>query len=300
MIERQNSGSPSADRRRINFLGCPMDLMTSREFLDEARTAIERRESARTIQFVNGNKVAKIAEDPAFASIMWRADYVLTDGQPMIPLARLLGVRVPERIDGIGLMSKILALCDEHGFRVFLLGAKQDVVEACAKRIHDDFPRVVICGIRNGYFDRADLPRIAAEVSSTRPDVLFLGMGSPAKEEIADEFRDAFGAPIIQGVGGSFDVLAGLVRRSPIWIQRIGFEWLYRVLQEPRRMFWRYATTNTVCLRVFAATFLKRCLGRPILELPATAVQSPVASQTRREHIVSEHEHSRDAHQRKR
>lgn len=259
--EQMVAAGAVATGRRVDFLGCPMDLLTTEQFLAEARAAIERRDHPRTIQFVNGNKVAKVAEDPEFKQVLWRADYVLTDGQPMIPLARCLGIRVPERIDGIGLMDRLLGLANERQFRVYLLGAKQEVVEACAARIRERFPGVVICGLRNGYFSKPELPAIAETVRASMPDILFLGIGSPMKEEIAVEYREAFGAPIIQGVGGSFDVIAGMVKRAPRWMQRVGLEWCYRVWQEPRRMFWRYATTNTTCLRVFARTWLRQSLG---------------------------------------
>lgn len=205
----------------------------------------------RIIQFVNANKVAQVREDSAMEQLMWRAHYVLADGQPILPMARLLGIRIPERIDGIGLMGKILALADRRGYSVFLLGAKQDIVEACISKIRRDYPGIRIAGYRNGYFKPDQAASVAAEVRAVQPDILFLGMGSPMKERFADQYAAELGAAVIQGVGGSFDVMAGLVKRAPIWIQRIGFEWLYRVWQEPRRMFWRYLKTNTQCLLAF-------------------------------------------------
>lgn len=252
-----------------------MDLLTSRQFLDDVRRLIAERASPRNVQFVNANKIAKIAEDKAFQQLMWRADYVLTDGQPMVPLARLLGIRVPERIDGIGLMHKLLQLADEQKYRVYLFGAKQEIIDACVARIQTDLPHVVIAGYRNGYFQRDELPAIAAAIKATQPDLLFLGLGSPMKEEMADQFREQFGATIIQGVGGSFDVMAGLVKRSPVWLQRLGLEWLYRVWQEPRRMFWRYAVTNAVCLRVFVGALVRRLLGQSPPQTPGVVGQLP-------------------------
>lgn len=243
---------------RADLLGCPVDLMTSTDFLHHVVELIEKRSSARNVQFVNANKIAKIAEDPSFGPLMWRADFVFADGQPMLPLARALGIRVPERIDGIGLMDKLLRLADMNGYRVFFLGAKQSILEACVEKIRREMPGVVIAGYRNGYFKSDELPEIVAGIRETRPDMVFLGMGSPTKEEIADRYRDEFGTVIVQGVGGSFDVMAGLVPRAPVWMQKVGMEWLFRVIQEPRRMFWRYAVTNAVCMRVFAIALLKR------------------------------------------
>ncbi len=253
------------DSRRIDFLGCPLDRMTSAELLDELKLKVRERSGANVIQFVNANKVAQVHGDPAMGRILRRADYVLADGQPILPMARLLGLKVPERIDGIGLVGKLLALADREKFSVYLLGAKQEVVEECVRRIEEDYPHLRVAGFRNGYFGADEIPEIAKAVAETKPDFLFLGMGSPMKERLADEWGHAFGATVIQGVGGSFDVMAGLVNRAPVWMQRIGMEWLYRILQEPRRMFGRYLKTNSVCLWMFWKAFLGRVfrIGRP-------------------------------------
>ena len=247
-------------QRRVKFLGCPVDCLTSGELLAELKEAIRDQLPTKVIQFVNANKVAMVRNEPAMGRILERADYVLADGQPMLPLAALLGITIPERIDGIGLMHKLLQLADSEGFSVYLLGARQEIVEECVRRIGLDFPWARIAGYRNGYFKESEIPTIAKAVRETAPDFLFLGMGSPIKEQFADEWKEQLGARVIQGVGGSFDVMAGMVRRAPRWVQRGGFEWLYRIIQEPRRMFWRYMKTNGSCLQVFGTAFVKRWL----------------------------------------
>jgi N-acetylglucosaminyldiphosphoundecaprenol N-acetyl-beta-D-mannosaminyltransferase len=224
--------------RRVNFLGCPLDLVTSEWLLTEISRNIEKRDRARVIQFVNANKVAQVSDDADMGRIMWRADYALADGQPMLPMARLLGLRVPERIDGIGLMGKLLRLANERRYSVFLLGAKEEVVKACADKIQRDYPNVRIAGYRNGYFKMDQADDVVRQVRAAKPDILFLGFGSPMKERFADKYAHELGASII-------------VKRAPVWIQRLGLEWLYRILQEPRRMFWRYTKTNAQCLWAF-------------------------------------------------
>jgi N-acetylglucosaminyldiphosphoundecaprenol N-acetyl-beta-D-mannosaminyltransferase len=240
------------------FLGCPVDCMTCEQLLGELSENVRTRGTPKVIQFVNANKVAMVRDDPEMGEILKRADYVLADGQPMLPMAKLLGVTIPERIDGIGLMHKILKLADQEGFSVYLLGAKQEIVEECVRRIAVDFPTVRVAGYRNGYFKSEEIPAVAEAVREVDPDILFLGMGSPMKEQLADQWSGQLGARVIQGVGGSFDVMAGMVRRAPEWMQRSGIEWLFRVVQEPRRMFWRYAKTNGSCLDLF----FKACVTR--------------------------------------
>jgi N-acetylglucosaminyldiphosphoundecaprenol N-acetyl-beta-D-mannosaminyltransferase len=251
------AAQPGKPRRSV-LMGCPVDLLTSAALLSELTLAIEKQSGPKVIQFINGNKIAQVRRDPDMERIMWRADYVLTDGQPLLPMGRLLGVRVPERIDGIGLMGKLLKLANERGYGVFLLGAKQSVLDTCLAKIQRDYPNVRIAGSRNGYFSEKEADGIMAQIRASRCDILFLGMGSPMKERFADRYAAELGATVIQGVGGSFDVMADLVKRAPVWVQRIGFEWAFRVLQEPRRMFWRYATTNARCLWIFVMAFTFR------------------------------------------
>ena len=191
---------------------------------------------------------------------MWSADLVLTDGKPMIPMARLLGYNVPERIDGIGLMLSILDLANTNKYRVFFLGAKQPIVEACVELSKTRYPDVTIAGYRNGYFLKENWSDIAKMISRADSDIVFLGLGSPTKEELGQYLKQKDAGRIIQGVGGSFDVMAGLVKRAPIWMQDIGLEWLYRIIQEPRRMFWRYVKTNSICLGIFFKTLFMRLL----------------------------------------
>jgi len=248
------------ETRRVEFLGCPVDCLTSGELLEELKSGILAKQPPRVIQFVNANKVAMVRKDAAMGAMLTRADYVLADGQPMLPMAALLGLHIPERIDGIGLMHRLLGLASREHFSVYLLGARQEILEECVRRIGLDFPGARIAGYRNGYFKEQEISGIAAEIRAAAPDILFLGMGSPMKERLADEWKDELGARVIQGVGGSFDVMAGTVKRAPRWMQRCGIEWFYRVLQEPRRMFWRYVRTNGACLWVFLKAFTNRWL----------------------------------------
>jgi len=242
--------------RRTVLMGCPVDLLTSTALLSELSQAIDSQSGPKVIQFINANKIAQVRNDSDMGRIMRKADYVLTDGQPLLPMARLLGVKVPERIDGIGLMGKLLKLADERRYSVYLLGAKQEVLDTCVAKIRKQYPNLRIAGSRNGYFSEKDTPGVVAQIRAAKPDLLFLGMGSPMKERFADRYAADLGATVIQGVGGSFDVMADLVKRAPVWVQRIGMEWMFRVIQEPRRMFWRYATTNATCLWVFARDFV--------------------------------------------
>jgi len=261
-LNRTGTRDLQGQSRRTVLMGCPVDLLTSAALLKELSEIIDAQSGPKVIQFINGNKIAQVRQDNEMERIMWKADYVLADGQPLLPMGRLLGVKLPERIDGIGLMGKMLKLANERKYSVYLLGAKQEVLDTCVAKIRSQYPNLRIAGSRNGYFSEKETPGVVAQIRETKPDMLFLGMGSPMKERFADRYAAELGATVIQGVGGSFDVMADLVKRAPVWVQRIGMEWLFRVVQEPRRMFWRYTTTNATCLSLFGRAFFMRLAGR--------------------------------------
>jgi N-acetylglucosaminyldiphosphoundecaprenol N-acetyl-beta-D-mannosaminyltransferase len=148
-------------------------------------------------------------------------------------------------VAGIDLFEALLGLADRERHAVYLLGARPEVLAAVERTIHERFPGARIAGSRDGYFDDSEAEQVAAEISRSGADLLFLGMTSPKKEVFIGRFGDGLGVPVVHGVGGSFDVMAGVTARAPLAWQRAGMEWAYRLKQEPRRLARRYITTNT-------------------------------------------------------
>jgi len=159
--------------------------------------------------------------------------------------SRLLRRPLPERIAGIDVFEQLLGLAHRDGRSVYLLGARPDVLAALERRIGERWPGLRIAGRQHGYYAEADAPKVADDIRQSGADMLFIGMGSPRKEVFLGTYGASLGVPVLHGVGGSFDVLAGLTKRAPLAWQRAGFEWAYRLLQEPRRMWRRYLVTNT-------------------------------------------------------
>jgi N-acetylglucosaminyldiphosphoundecaprenol N-acetyl-beta-D-mannosaminyltransferase len=160
--------------------------------------------------------------------------------------SRLLRRALPERVAGIDLMMEMLSRGNSHGYRIYCLGATPAVLEKTVQRIREDYPGVVVAGAHHGYFTVADEERIAQDIAAAEPDILLVAMTSPRKERFLAKWSSNLTASVYHGVGGSFDVLAGKVRRAPVAWQRWGLEWLYRVKQEPRRLWKRYLITNTL------------------------------------------------------
>lgn len=216
--------------------------------LQAARARVDEFIRARAPHYniaINAAKVVEFQDDEAMREAIAEAHLLTADGQAVVWAARLLGQPLPARVAGIDLMETLLAHAAHRGHSVYLLGAKQEIVQACVAKAQALHPLLHIAGYRNGYFRREDEADIIAAIRAVKPDILFLGFGTPAKEYFMHRHYRALGVPFVMGVGGSFDVFAGLVPRAPRWMQRAGLEWAFRLGQEPRRMWKRYLVGNT-------------------------------------------------------
>jgi N-acetylglucosaminyldiphosphoundecaprenol N-acetyl-beta-D-mannosaminyltransferase len=196
----------------------------------------------------NVAKVVKARGDPQLQQSLGESTFTVADGMPIVWLSRLCGCSLPERVAGIDIMQALLALADRQGYRVYFLGARPDVVERVVAYVRDTWPRVRIAGYRDGYFSADEEESVAQAIRASHADILLVGVPTPKKENFLRQWRDSLDVPVCHGVGGSFDVVAGITRRAPQWMQKSGLEWFYRVVQEPRRMWKRYLITNTIFL----------------------------------------------------
>jgi N-acetylglucosaminyldiphosphoundecaprenol N-acetyl-beta-D-mannosaminyltransferase len=228
-----------------DLFGIPVAALDMPEVLDRVERAVRGRERLH-VAVVNAAKVVNMRSDAALRGAVLCSDLILADGASVVWASRLLRRPLPERVAGIDLMLAILGRGSRHGYRVFCLGATPEVLAGACARIAMDFPGVTLVGRRHGYFTAREESAVAAEIAAARPDVLFVAMTSPRKERFLQRWAAFLGVPVCHGVGGSFDVLAGKVRRAPAAWQRLGLEWLYRVQQEPRRLWRRYLVTNTI------------------------------------------------------
>ncbi len=201
---------------------------------------------SRPVQHVvlNAGKCVLMQDEPDVRDIVARCEVVNADGQSVVWAARFLGLGVPERVAGIDLMGRLIALCESEGWPVYFLGAKDEVLagfEAEALRRH---PRLRVAGRRNGYFRADQEAGIAETIRASGARLLLVGISSPMKERFLARNIERIGPLLAMGVGGSFDVWAGKATRAPIWMQRAGLEWFHRFAQEPRRMWRRYLVGN--------------------------------------------------------
>ncbi len=248
----------ASDARPKQILGVPVHALRMDEVLARIDSAVRRR-ARLLLGVVNAAKLVNMRSDAELRASVLSADLILADGMSLVWAGRLLGQRLPERVAGIDLMTAMLQRGAAAGWRFFLLGATQEVLNECLQRIERDYPGAIVAGARNGYYSAEQEAELAAQISRSNADVLFVAMSSPKKERFLARWFETLNVPVCHGVGGSFDVLAGKVKRAPRLWQATGMEWLYRVLQEPGRLWKRYLITNTV----FVGLVLKAMILRP-------------------------------------
>lgn len=242
------------------LFGIPVARCSLDEIIAIAERHIREKDRLR-IGVINAAKVVKMKRDSFLWDSICTSDLIIADGASIVLASKVLGKALPERVTGIDLMHRLLLSANEHGSRVFLLGATEEVsrkVESWIKRTH---PGVVISGRANGYCESENEPALVRMIRESESDILFVAITSPKKEIFIARWETQLGATVLHGVGGSFDVVAGNVERAPLVFQKWGLEWLYRLVQEPRRLAWRYISTNTIFLLMLFGEVARNVFG---------------------------------------
>jgi len=261
---------------RTELLGCPLDVVDMEDALDRCERAIAERSYLQHMS-INAAKMVALQDDPELRQMIVDCGLVTADGQSVVWAARLLGINLPERVAGIDLMQNLMARGNASGHRIFILGARREVLDAALARIQAEHPRLVIAGSRDGYYDDSEAEAVCHEIRDANADILFVAMSSPRKEYFLGTRGKTLGVPFTMGVGGSVDVIAGVTRRAPTLLQWIGLEWAYRLAQEPRRLAGRYLRTNGR----FVVLVLKSLLSRHANGAPGASVPAPPAAEAR-------------------
>jgi len=224
-----------------NFFGLRLDALNMAQSVERCEELIRRRGAQHVV--LNAAKVVAAQADRDLENIINNCDLVNADGMSIVWGARLLGVRVPERVAGIDLMHELVQLSKNKGYSIYLLGAGPEIVQKTADIFSKSGANVV--SFRDGFWSEPEEASVVLEIAKHKPDILFIAIPSPQKELFLAKNLGSLETGLAMGVGGSFDVVAGLTARAPKFMQLSGFEWLFRLLQEPRRMFKRYLIGNT-------------------------------------------------------
>jgi N-acetylglucosaminyldiphosphoundecaprenol N-acetyl-beta-D-mannosaminyltransferase len=243
---------------RITLMGCQVDNLSMEETLGRIEHFIQ---SGRPHQHVvvNVDKLVKASRDPQLRQIINDCALINADGMPVVWASRLLGKPLKERVAGVDLFEALMRRAGEKGWRVFLLGAREEVVGKVAETYQRKYPKLVLAGYRNGYWKgEAEELDVVRQVRDSRADLLFVAISSPKKEQFLGRYQAEMKIPFAMGVGGTFDVAIGRVKRAPVWMQKSGLEWFYRFLQEPRRMFRRYFIEDMAFIWLFIKEAARR------------------------------------------
>jgi N-acetylglucosaminyldiphosphoundecaprenol N-acetyl-beta-D-mannosaminyltransferase len=222
--------------RSIDILGVRVDDATYADLLAQVDAYVQSRVPHHIVT-LNPEMLVAAHGDPEFRQILNRADLNVADGVGLLLAARWLGHPLPERVTGSDGIYRLAAHCAQRGYRPFFLGAAPGVAEVVAQRLSQAYPALEVAGAFAGSPRIQDEEAVITRVRAAAPDLLFVAYGVPAEEVWIARNRDRLGVPSMIGVGGAFDYVAGVTRRAPVWMQRLGLEWLHRLVQEPWR--WR-------------------------------------------------------------
>jgi len=194
-----------------------------------------------TTQFgVNSATINELIENEEYRHAINDADLLNIDGMSVVWGLRYLGYKVPERVATPDLADDLIEIAEKQNFSIFLLGANESILALCVKNLKKSFPGILIAGSHDGYYKQENELQIIDLINKARPDILLIGMPSPKKELFCQKYKTQLNVKYILGVGGYFDIISGRIKRAPKWMQNIGLEWTYRLIQEPERMWRRY------------------------------------------------------------
>ena len=228
---------------RIMIMNTKIDVLTVQETID----LVEKYVITKTplhLMGVNADKINEVNENEKMKQIVNSCGIINADGASVVMASKYLNKPLSERVAGIDLMQYLVSLSERKGYSVYLLGAKQEIVEKTAKVLKEKHPQLNLIGFHNGYFKEEEWSTISNELKEIKPDFVFVGITSPLKEYLIEYLQDDGNTAVFMGVGGSFDVISGNIKRAPMWMQKMNLEWLYRVIQEPNRLFKRYFIGN--------------------------------------------------------
>ena len=247
---------------RAELLGLSFDTVTMDAAVARCVALCHAPRASHIVTTANASHLCMMRSDPELAMACRAGHLTVADGMSVVWALRASGQPVPERVAGVDLMARLIAVAAEQRLRIYFLGAKREVVTALVEWSRTTYPGIEIAGFRDGYFRPEDHRQIVDEIRESGAHMLFIGMPTPFKEVWSARYSQDLQVPVIMGVGGSFDVLAGFIKRAPRWMQSLGLEWSWRLLMEPRKLWKRYLTTNGEFIWLAGREIVARRLGR--------------------------------------
>lgn len=268
--------------KRIQVLGVPVDCVTMNEALDCAESLI-RSQHPSIILAVNPEKVIRAQQDEKLMNLLRSADLLIPDGIGVVIAARILGLGRTERVTGSELMPKLCERAASRGYTVFLFGASAEVNRQVVSVLRERYSGIRIVGSHHGYVREDELLTVIADINECQPDLLFVALGSPHQELWMARYVPLLNVKVCQGVGGTFDVIAGRVKRAPLLFRSMHLEWFYRLLSQPRRIV-RQTALPMFAYQVLKSKFTRRPVQQPIFCVPTASVSRGLSDSGKPDH----------------
>lgn len=228
---------------RYKFMNTYVNAVSMQQTIDYVEQIIAERNPIQHV-VINASKINLMESDSKLAEIVNSCPLINADGASIVWAAKRLGVSLKERVTGCDLFQELVMVAAKKGYKIFLFGAKEEVVTKVKEIYEKKYSDIQIVGYRSGYFKEVDEAEIVKQMRDSGADMMFVAFSSPKKEYWVNKYINELNIPFVMGVGGSFDIVAGVTERAPKWWQNHGLEWLYRFIQEPRRMWKRYIIGN--------------------------------------------------------
>lgn len=243
VVSTLNHGAPNSESV-LNVFGINILNLSMLDAISVLNSAIEHKRRS-PCYFVNADCLNKVFGDREYYYILKNNKIVFPDGSGINLASKILGTALKENLNGTDMLPYLCELAQQKSYRIFLLGAAPDVAENMKIKLQQKYPGLNICGTRNGYFDwKTQIPEIIQEINVSEADILLVALGAPLQEFFINTYGSDIEAPVQMGVGGLFDFYSQRIARAPIWMRQTGLEWVFRLIQEPRRMWKRYIIGN--------------------------------------------------------
>ncbi len=236
---------------KVKILGVNVDSVTMAQAIAQIENLIAARKNS-IVATANAEMLLMATHDDELKNILNSAELVVADGAGTVWAAHHLGYEMPERVAGFDLVQELMKISPTHDYKIFLFGAAPSIADKAKLKAEQLYPGIKIVGVRNGFFTAADEPEIIAQIKKSSPDILLVALGVPKQEKFLAKYKSELNVPVSIGVGGTFDVMAGVVKRAPLWMQKLKLEWLFRAMLQPSRA-GRLIALPKFVLKVFAS-----------------------------------------------
>ena len=220
--------------KQVEILGVNVNSLTMAQAVEAVQQFIAEKKVA-LVATANAEMLMRATQDEELKDILNQADLVVPDGAGTVWAAGHLGEPMPERVAGFDLAQELMREAPSRGDRVYFFGSAPGVADKAKAKAEELYPGIQVVGVRNGFFSEADEPQIIADIRAAKPDILLAALGVPKQEKWLKKHMQELQVPVSIGVGGTLDVMAGVMERAPLWMQKAKLEWLFRGLKQPSR-----------------------------------------------------------------